>query len=92
MRLTNKPLILCYMFEDNQGGYLLATNKQLLIRTKYFCVKHHIFWQFIYHPERNSDGWFMVEKCNTELTKADYLTKGLVKINFEGKRSQTQGW
>ena len=38
--LTNKPKILCHVFEDNKGRvYLLATNQQLLVSTKYFCVK-----------------------------------------------------
>ena len=70
----------------------MATNQQLSVKTKYFGVKYHFFWQFVYHPERNPDGWLMVEKCNTEMMKADYLTKGLGRIKFEGNRSQTHGW
>ena len=88
MPLTNKQKILCCAFKDNQGAYLLATNQQSLVRTKYFCVKDHFFWQFVYHPERNPDGWSMVEKCNTDLMNANYLTKGLVRVKFEGNRFQ----
>ena len=43
MPFTNKPKILCCVFEDNQGAYILATNQQLLVRTKDFCVKYHFF-------------------------------------------------
>ena len=82
--MTNKPRILYHLFEDNQGAYFLATNQQLLVQTKYFCVKYHFFRQFVYHPEHNPEGWLMVEKCNTELMNADYLTKGLVRVKFEG--------
>ena len=92
MPLTNKPKILCCVTEDNQGAYLLATNQQLLVRTKYFCVKYHLFWHFVYHPECNPDGWLIVEKCVTDLMNADYLTKGLVRVKFQGNRFQTQGW
>ena len=92
--LTNKPKILCHKFEDNQGAYLLARNQQLLVSTKFFCVKYHFFWQFVYHPECNHDGWLMVEKCNTELMNADYRTKGFVRSKFEGNRSEYNlvGW
>ena len=70
MYLTKKPKIICCVFVDNQEAYLLVTNQQLLVRTKYyFCVKYHFFWQFVYQPERNPDGWLMVEKYNTELFK-----------------------
>ena len=63
MPLTNKPKIFCCLFEDNQGAYLLATNQQLSVRTtKYFSVKYHFFWQFVYHPEHNQYGWLMVKK------------------------------
>ena len=91
MPLTNRPKIVCLVFEDNQGAYLLATNQQLLVRTKYFFVKYHFFWQFCYHPERNPDGWLVVEKCNNDLMNADYFPKQLVRVKFEGNRFQTQG-
>merc|ERR1711988_2101111 len=60
------PTILCKVFEDNQGAYLLATNQRVSSRTKYFCVKHHFFWSYVYHPERNPEGWLYIIKVDTE--------------------------
>ena len=90
--MLNLLRIVCKAFKDNQGAYLLATNKQLSVRTKYFWVKYHFFWQQIYHRDCNPDGWLVIMKCNTEVMNADYLTKGLVREKFKGKRFQTQGW
>ena len=80
------------VLEDNQGAYLLATNQQISQRTKYFNVKYHFFWQHVYHKEKNPEGWLHIEKCDTELMNADYLTKGLVRPKFEANRFRTQGW
>ena len=89
---THKPEVHCSVFEDNQGAYLLATKQKLSVRTKYFCVKHHFFWSYVYHEERNPDGWMVIFKCPTELMNADYLTKGLVRQLFEENRKRLQGW
>ena len=86
------PEILCKVFEDNQGAYLLATNQRLSVRTKYFCVKHHFFWSYVYHKEKNPGGWLVIVKCPTELMDADYTTKGLVRQLFEANRLRIQGW
>ena len=86
------PEILCKVFEDNQGAYLLATNQRLSVRTKYFCVKHHFFWSYVYHKEKNPEGWLVIVKCPTELMNADYMTKGLVRQIFEANRLRIQGW
>ena len=80
---STKPEVHATVFEDNQGAYLLATNQKLSVRTKYFCVKHHFFWSYVYHEEKNPDGWLVIVKCPTELMNADYLTKGLVRQIFE---------
>ena len=79
---THKPEVHCSVFEDNQGAYLLATKQKLSVRTKYFCVKHHFFWSYVYHKEQNPDGWMVIFKCPTKLMNADYLTKGLVMTTF----------
>jgi len=92
IKFEDKPKMICKVFEDNQAAYLLATNQQLSVRTKYFCVKYHFFWQFVHHEEKNPDGWLEIEKCATELMNADYLTKGLVRVKYEGNRERTQGW
>ena len=86
------PEIHCDIFEDNQGAYLLATNQRLSTRTKYFNVKHHFFWSYVYNEESNPDGWLVIIKCPTDLMNADYLTKGLVRTVFEANRIRVQGW
>jgi hypothetical protein len=88
----SNPTLTCTIFEDNQGAYLLATNQRITARTKYFCVKWHFFWSQVYHPTENPDGWIIVEKCDTKVQNADYLTKGLVKDTFEANRCRVQGW
>ena len=87
-----KPVIYCDVFEDNQGAYLLATNQRITTRTKYFCVKLHFFWQYVYHPTRNPSGWLKLSKCSTDLQNADYTTKGLPKPVYEANRKRVQGW
>jgi len=86
------PEIHCTVFEDNQGAFLLATNQKLSPRTKYFDVKHHFFWSYVFHAERNPEGWLVIVKCPTELMNADYLTKGLTKVLFQANRLRVQGW
>jgi len=56
------PKIVCRVFEDNQGAYLLATNQKLSVNTKYFNVKHHFFWSYVYHPEKNPNGWLHIKE------------------------------
>ena len=90
--LINQPEIHCSVFEDNQGAYLLATNQRVSPRTKYFNVKYHFFWQFIYHPIKNPNGWLVIFKCPTDLMNADYLTKGLPPEVHESNRLRVQGW
>jgi hypothetical protein len=89
---ANNPVLQCTVFEDNQGAYLLATNQRLSARTKYFTVKWHFFWSHVYHPDRNPNGWLIVEKCSTDMQDADYLTKGLPREVFEKNRQRVQGW
>ena len=89
---SHNPVLRCTVFEDNQGAYLLANNQRITARTKYFCVKWHFFWSYVYHPDRNPDGWLIVEKCPTEEQNADYLTKGLSREVFEKNRQRVQGW
>ena len=88
----SNPEIHCDVFEDNQGAYLLATNQRVSTRTKYFNVKYHFFWSYVYHEEKNPDGWLRAHKCATDLMNADYMTKGLVRMIFEANRLRTQGW
>ena len=94
LKLTVKenPEIPCKAFKDNQAACHLAINQQLSPRTKCFAVKHHFFWQFVCHAEKNPDGWLNVEKCSTDPMNADHLTKGLGRIKFEANQFRIQGW
>ena len=80
-----KATIHATVFEDNMGAYLLATNQRITNRTKYYLTKFHHFWE---HVGVDAD----VEKCDTKLMDADYLTKGLVRVLYEGNRKRVQGW
>ena len=82
----------CKVFEDNQSAYTLATNQQLSVRTKYFAIKYHWFWDHVYHEKRNPKGFVNIEECSTDLMNADYLTKGLQRVKFEANRKRIQGW
>ena len=88
----SRPTIICKVFEDNQGAYLLATNQRITTRTKYFSVKYHFFWSYVYHPERNPNGFIHMVECDSEKMNADYLTKGLVVVLFENNRYRLHGW
>jgi hypothetical protein len=73
-------------YEDNQGAFLLATKHKISPRTKYFSVKYHWFHSLY------DDGVFGIGQCTTNNQDADYLTKGLMKILFQGNRKRRQGW
>ena len=90
---SSKPVeVHCTLYEDNQGAYLLATNQRITSRTKYFNVKYHFFWSYVYHEEKNPGGWLVIIKCPTDKMNADYLTKGLVRTIFDPNRLRVQGW
>ena len=80
------------MFKDNQSAFQLATTQQNTDWTKCFNIKYHFFWQHVHHEEKNLEGWLLIEKCDTKLMDANYLTKGPVRALFEANRFQTQGW
>ena len=89
---VGKPKIMCTALEDNQAAFLLATKQQLSVRSKYFAIKYHHFWECVYNEETNPDGWLQIEKCATDVMNADYLTKGLVKVKHDANRFRVQGW
>jgi Reverse transcriptase (RNA-dependent DNA polymerase) len=84
--ITFKSTIRCRVFEDNNGALLLATRQQITNRTKYFQVKWHFFWSHV------RSGAICISKIDTKVQKADYLTKGLNRENFERIRLLVQGW
>ena len=54
--INEKPKLHCKLFEDNQSVYMLAVNQKISPTTKYFNVKYHWFWSFVYHPTQNPKG------------------------------------
>mmetsp|Transcript_29932 Transcript_29932/g.72557 ORF Transcript_29932/g.72557 Transcript_29932/m.72557 type:complete len:287 (+) Transcript_29932:40-900(+) len=86
------PIVLCTVFEDNQGAYLLATSQRLSARTRYFCVDWHFFWSYVYDPDTNPTGWLVIKKVATLNQWSDYLTKGLPIPLFRNNRKAIQGF
>ena len=74
--------------EDNSAALSLAVNQKVTSRTKHWCVKFHFFWSYV-NDEKNNTQCVKVESKNQ---KADFLTKGLTKDNFEHCRFLNQGW
>lgn len=83
--------IICTVFEDNQGAYLLGNTHRITNRTKYFLVKFHHFWMYIDMEDTNNRKIWLV-KCSSNMQGADFLTKGLVWIPFEHNRFIMLGW
>ena len=81
-----------HSFEDNQGVYLLETNQHVSTRIEYFCVKHHFFWSYVYHPKNNLDGWLLIIKYPTELINAEYLMKRLSTKASQANWKRIHGW
>ena len=75
-------------WEDNQGALYLSTNQRLTNRTKYFHVKWHHFWSHVGTEPPD----IQIEKVDTKLQGADYLTKGLARDLFENNRRLIQKW
>ena len=68
------------------NSYFLVTNQRITSQTKYFLVKWHWFW------DKYNEGKFRIEKCPTDLQRADYMTKPLARDKFEANRKYVQGW
>ena len=76
----------CRVFEDNNGALLLATGQRITSCTKYFLVKWRFFWSHV------NSGEVEVLKVDTKEQRADYLTKGLSREQYETIRKLVQGW
>ncbi|XP_046863338.1 secreted RxLR effector protein 161-like [Xenia sp. Carnegie-2017] len=68
------------IFEDNQGAIELAKNAKYHNRTN-IDICHHFVRERVQSKEVN------FVHCSTDQRKADILTKGLPKFNFEKLRS-----
>ena len=78
------------IYEDNDAARLLAANRYITSRTKYYHVKFHHFWSFM---DENKEGPHPVsiERVDTALQNADYLTKQLPVEAFVSNRRRVQG-
>jgi len=74
------------VFEDNNGALALATQQRITRRTRHYLVEWHHFWEEV------NLGHVSIEKVDTLLQAADYLTKGLAREAFERIREINQGW
>jgi len=76
--------------EDNDAARILATSRHLTSRTKYYATKLHFWWSWI---EENSTGpnAVTIERVDTKLQNADYLTKSLPSEAFLANRLRVQG-
>ena len=76
------------VWEDNNGALGLAKKEAPLMtpRTKHIAIKYHWFRSKIVK------GSVEIEHINTLIQKADIFTKGLRRVDFEGKRKLLQGW
>ena len=78
------------IYEDNDAARLLANNRYITSRTKYYLVKYHHFWSFM---EENKEGKHPVsiERVDTTLQDADFFTKQLPVEAFVQNRQRVQG-
>ena len=72
---------------NNAGCAILANNQRITNRTKYYLIGWHWFWSHV-HPR----GPFRVQKVDTRLQQADFLSKPLTRELFENNRGLVQGW
>ena len=79
------------IYEDNSSALSLAQTHRVTSRTCHYLVKWHFFWEQI-KSQDNPEGQLLLEKVSTDLQRADYATKGLVKDKFEKCRRLNQGW
>jgi len=76
------------LHEDNQGALALAELEKgrTTPRSKFYALKYHWFKSWL------KPGEIEFVYIDTKLQKADFLTKGLTKDNFETNRKLSCGW
>jgi hypothetical protein len=80
------------VFEDNNSALQLATKQRITNRTRHYLVKWHHFWAHVKPSEDEGLPEIQVLRVDTNLQDADFLTKGLVVLVFEGNRFRVMGW
>ena len=79
-------LMMCVVFEDNNGAIELAKTPKMRPRTKHLEIKHHHFRSFLAKGDMNTLKVDMVEQ------EADFLTKPLPEQLFIYLRKKVLGW
>ena len=75
------------VFEDNNACLILATKQRLTSRTRWFHQRWHWFWQII-----RTNPNIKLQKVETALQAADFLTKNCNKEVFERNQKLVQKW
>ena len=83
---TRQPQVNCTVFEDKAGAVQLATTDKMRPRTKNMATKLHHFCQYV------ADGTIAIQYCQTEVQRADMLTKPLQQDLLERFCLMVQGW
>jgi hypothetical protein len=90
---TEYPIVVkSVIFEDNNGAISTATTPKMSPRTKHIAVKYH-FVKNLFGKKKHPDHHpFDLQKIDTELQKADVLTKGLAEFSFLRNRKLLCGY
>ena len=83
---TEKPVINCTLFEDNNGALDLAMKPKYRPRTKHIAIKYHHFREHI------KTGRVTVQAIDTHEQIADQFTKALPSELFKYLRGKLLGW
>ena len=75
------------VFEDNNGAIATAKSVKMTPRTKQIAVKYHFFKSHI-----SDESGISLDKIDTNLQKADILTKGMAPQKFVEMRTILCGW
>jgi hypothetical protein len=83
---SEQPMVLCKVFEDNNGALEMAKTPKLRPRTKHINVKYHHFREAVHC------GDITIHKVNTTEQQADIFTKPLPQSIFKYLRKLLMGW
>ena len=81
-----KPLIMCKLFEDNNGALALAKEYKYRPRTKHIALKYHHFRSYV------KEGKIDILPIDTKDQIADQFTKALDEQTFVLLRGKLMGW
>ena len=81
-----KPLIMCKLFEDNNGALALAKEYKYRPRTKHIALKYHHFRSYVNEDKID------ILPIDTKDQIADQFTKALDEQTFVLLRGKLMGW